>query len=297
MQNQWLQGHPVLISGVDKRLDTSLWHPSSFSKDFGLQRHELIDCSTGKVVRNQRMSKFWDGFENSSKRLLDKNGDPMMLKLKDWPQSEDFADILPDRYKNLMDSLPLKQYTHRNGQFNLASSLPDHFLRPDLGPKMYIAYGNAGEKHKRIGTTNLHLDMSDAINVMVYVGITNNCSENSDEWYVKEAFKVLEECGCDDRVYKKGEIPGAVWHIYHARDADAIRKMLREMDKEKGIPEINGSDPIHDQSHYLDKHHRDRLYKDYGVKGYAIAQCVGDAVFIPAGAPHQVLLSFFLNSE
>jgi hypothetical protein len=24
------------------------------------------------------------------------------------------------------------------------------------------------------------------------------------------------------------------------------------------------------------------------VKGWAIAQCVGDAIFIPAGAPHQV---------
>jgi lysine-specific demethylase 3 len=30
------------------------------------------------------------------------------------------------------------------------------------------------------------------------------------------------------------------------------------------------------------------LYKEYGVAGYAILQCLGDAVFIPAGAPHQV---------
>ena len=34
---------------------------------------------------------------------------------------------------------------------------------------------------------------------------------------------------------------------------------------------------------------RDRLHKEYGVTGYAIVQCLGDSVFIPAGAPHQVL--------
>ncbi|KAL3228804.1 hypothetical protein MRX96_023707 [Rhipicephalus microplus] len=33
---------------------------------------------------------------------------------------------------------------------------------------------------------------------------------------------------------------------------------------------------------------RDRLFREYAVKGYAVAQCLGDAVFIPAGAPHQV---------
>lgn len=49
-----------------------------------------------------------------------------------------------------------------------------------------------------------------------------------------------------------------------------------------------GSDPIHDQLVYLDSDLRQRLYREYGVKGWTIAQCVGDAIFIPAGAPHQV---------
>jgi [histone H3]-dimethyl-L-lysine9 demethylase len=47
-------------------------------------------------------------------------------------------------------------------------------------------------------------------------------------------------------------------------------------------------DPIHDQSFYLDEALRSRLLKQYNVRGYAIVQCLGDAVFIPAGAPHQV---------
>ena len=47
-------------------------------------------------------------------------------------------------------------------------------------------------------------------------------------------------------------------------------------------------DPIHDQQFYLDRKLRQRLADEYGVYGYPVLQCEGDAVFIPAGAPHQV---------
>lgn len=40
-----------------------------------------------------------------------------------------------------MDNLPLPEYTKRDGRLNLASRLPNFFVRPDLGPKMYNAYG------------------------------------------------------------------------------------------------------------------------------------------------------------
>ena len=52
--------------------------------------------------------------------------------------------------------------------------------------------------------------------------------------------------------------------------------------------EILGTDPIHDQLVYMDEEMRQRLQNEYGVKGWTIAQCEGDAIFIPAGAPHQV---------
>ena len=42
-----------------------------------------------------------------------------------------------------MDAFPLPMYTHREGMLNLASYLPDYCLKPELGPKMYIAYGSA----------------------------------------------------------------------------------------------------------------------------------------------------------
>lgn len=90
---------------------------------------------------------------------------------------EDFAELLPERFKDLMQALPLTEYTNRTGRLNLASWLPDFFVRPDLGPKMYNAYGSALFPTK--GTTNLHLDISDAVNFMVYVGIPQD--ENSED--------------------------------------------------------------------------------------------------------------------
>jgi lysine-specific demethylase 3 len=60
----------------------------------------------------------------------------MLLKLKDWPPGQDFSELLPTRFNDLMKALPLPEYTHRNGPLNLAVRLPEYFLRPDLGPKM-----------------------------------------------------------------------------------------------------------------------------------------------------------------
>ena len=39
----------------------------------------------------------------------------------------------------------------------------------------------------------------------------------------------------------------------------------------------------------VDKPSLDRQFpQEYGVRGWAIVQCEGESVFIPAGAPHQV---------
>lgn len=286
-QEQWKRGQPVMVSDVTKKLNLDLWQPSSFSRDFGEQKNDLVNCSNGNLVPKQAMRKFWDGFENITKRLKDEKGNPMLLKLKDWPPGGDFAEILPTRFADLMKNLPLPDYTHRDGRLNLASRLPDYFVRPDLGPKMYNAYGSAVDPAK--GTTNLHLDISDAVNVMVYVGIPK---DGPEETYIKAAFRAIDEAGCDiltrRRVRDKGELPGALWHIYSARDADKIRDLLNKITLEKGYRIEAHHDPIHDQNSYLDGPLRERLYREYGVEGYPIAQCLGDAVFIPAGAPHQV---------
>lgn len=51
------------------------------------------------------------------------------------------------RFDDLMDNLPLPEYTKRDGRLNLAARLPNFFVRPDLGPKMYNAYGKGIPDH------------------------------------------------------------------------------------------------------------------------------------------------------
>uniref|UniRef100_A0A4W5LXR7 Lysine-specific demethylase n=1 Tax=Hucho hucho TaxID=62062 RepID=A0A4W5LXR7_9TELE len=283
----WKQGQPVLVSGIHKRLKGCLWRPEAFSEEFGDQDVDLVNCRNCAIISDVKVRDFWDGFQIISKRLKGSDGQPMVLKLKDWPPGEDFRDMMPTRFDDLMENLPLPEYTKRDGRLNLASRLPNFFVRPDLGPKMYNAYGLIETEDRSVGTTNLHLDVSDAVNVMVYVGIPEGEGE-----HVKEVMSTIEEGDVDEmtkrRVYEAKEKPGALWHIYAAKDAEKIRELLRKVGEEQGQENPPDHDPIHDQSWYLDGVLRRRLYEEYGVQGWAIVQFLGDAVFIPAGAPHQV---------
>nr|XP_040029144.1 lysine-specific demethylase 3B isoform X1 [Gasterosteus aculeatus aculeatus] len=291
----WKQGQPVLVSGIHKRLKSELWRPDAFSREFGDQDVDLVNCRNCAIISDVKVRDFWDGFQVISKRLQDAEGQPMVLKLKDWPPGEDFRDMMPTRFDDLMDNLPLPEYTKRDGRLNLAARLPNFFVRPDLGPKMYNAYGLTSSEDRKVGTTNLHLDVSDAVNVMVYVGIPlieGDPGQEADINGRKEVMTTIEEGDVDEmtkrRVYEAKEKPGALWHIYAAKDAEKIRELLRKVGEEQGQENPPDHDPIHDQSWYLDQVLRRRLYEEYGVQGWAIVQFLGDAVFIPAGAPHQV---------
>uniref|UniRef100_A0A673FMV0 Lysine-specific demethylase n=1 Tax=Sinocyclocheilus rhinocerous TaxID=307959 RepID=A0A673FMV0_9TELE len=291
----WKQGQPVLVSGIHKKLKEKLWKPESFSQEFGDQDVDLVNCRNCAIISDVKVRDFWDGFQVISKRLQGGDGQPMVLKLKDWPPGEDFRDMMPTRFDDLMENLPLPEYTKRDGRLNLASRLPNFFVRPDLGPKMYNAYGLIYTEDRKVGTTNLHLDVSDAVNVMVYVGIPEGDGDHenkADRAGFKEVMQTIEEGDVDDvtkrRVYEAKEKPGALWHIYAAKDAEKIRELLRKVGEEQGQENPPDHDPIHDQSWYLDQTLRRRLYEEYGVQGWSIVQFLGDAVFIPAGAPHQV---------
>ncbi|XP_054708176.1 probable JmjC domain-containing histone demethylation protein 2C isoform X2 [Uloborus diversus] len=284
-QEQWKRGQPVIVADVSRNLDPSIWTPESFLEEFGDYKCDFINCACGTLLPNQPMRKFWEGFENTNKRMKGEDGAALTLKLVDWPPNDEFSELLPSRYDNLMKALPLPQYTHRDGIFNMASRLPDCFVQPDLGPKMYNSYGLSSSLGK--GSTNLHLDVSDAVNVLAYVSCAPDVKDELPEY-----MKALEDSGCDNlmklRVKEKGSKPGAIWHVFNARDADKIRDFLNKVSEERGVKLNPHHDPLHNQGWYLDEKLRARLYKEYGVEPYTIAQCYGDALFIPAGSPHQI---------
>ncbi|CAF1022376.1 unnamed protein product [Brachionus calyciflorus] len=280
----WHSKTPIVIKNINKNLDMNLWTPDSFSNEFGHLEIDLIDCRKNAIVKKASLKKFWDGFENLNERFVDEKSRPLILKLKDWPTTDDFKNLLPARYEDLMKNLPIKKFTHRSGVFNLASSLPDFFSVPDLGPKLYIAYSSADTPKE--GTTNLHVDISDAVNLMIYVGKDLTSGKNN------EMLKILNESKCNDEQINRfkidGERPGALWHIFKPDQADLIRSYLTIRNIEKGKKIKDQTDPIHDQLNYIDNKMLIELKENYNVEVYTIIQFLGDAIFIPSGAPHQV---------
>lgn len=99
------------------------------------------------------------------------------------------------------------------------------------------------------GTTRLHCDLCDAVNLMVF-------SEPADGT--------------------------ALWHIFKAEDAPKLREFIKD------VFNCTSTDPIHSQQFYLGPHHLADLKAQYGVVPFVIHQAVGEAIFIPAGCPHQV---------
>merc|ERR1711871_1703428 len=170
------------------------------------------------------------------------------------------------------------------GVLNLAKYFPRQYVPPDLGPKMYNAYGGHASWRGmdpttvKGGHTNLHCDVSDAVNVMVDVGFDDgeNDSDEEGEGHLLD----------DDELGPLAHQHGAIWDIYRWEDTDAILRLLHAVARERDVEITNN--PIHDQLFYLDDHLRGRLRDQYGVRGWRFVQRRGDAVFIPAGCPHQV---------
>lgn len=347
---------------------------------------------------------------------------PMMLKLKDWPPASKFEEELPRHGAEFICALPFKEYTHpRDGILNLAAKWPKELLKPDLGPKTYIAYGLPQELGRGDSVTKLHLDMSDAVNILTHtaeisltsqqckdisrlkqkhfaqdqreffgigipeenrktqsnrVGLKSRkrkqvnfqsrhakqkkeaeVSEASSEDHSTDGEKILagfsdteatqsnkeakfEEVAeaaesskgeivdnavveavlkkeDEDHNTKNGKIDsdecreneasphafgsfigsehcdgGALWDIFRREDVPKLQEYLgkhfHEFRHIHCSPVRQVIHPIHDQTFYLMEDHKRKLKEEYGIEPWTFVQKVGEAVFIPAGCPHQV---------
>ncbi|XP_030058985.1 putative JmjC domain-containing histone demethylation protein 2C [Microcaecilia unicolor] len=286
-QECWKQGQTVLVSSTHKKMNLNLWKAEYVSQDFGDQQGDLLNCKEG-TVSTTNLGEFWDGFEDVSKRQKLKNGEAVVLKLKDQPSGDDFKNMMPARYEDFFKSLPLPEYCNPEGKLNLASHFPGFFVRPDLGPRLCSAYGVVAAKDHEVGTTNLHIEVSDTLNVLVYVGVAKGNGVLSKTGVVKKFEEEdLDEC-LRKRLKDSSEVPGSLWHVYDIKDADKIREFLHKVAKEQCLEILPEHDPIRDQNWYLNKKLRQRLLEDFGVKSCSIVQFLGDAIILPAGALYQV---------
>ncbi|XP_047980581.1 lysine-specific demethylase JMJ25-like isoform X1 [Salvia hispanica] len=405
-QWHWSKGEPVIVSNV---LDTTFglsWEPMvmwrAIRQKTGDKRGTLFDVTALNCLDwcevDINIHKFFKGY---SEGRFDDYKWPQILKLKDWPPGNLFEELLPRHGAEFISCLPFKDYTHpRSGYLNLATKLPELSLKPDMGPKTYIAYGVAQELGRGDSVTSLHCDMSDAVNVLTHAeavalnpeqlldikklqedhakqdkremdgnakildgwegellnsenGISRlnrrTCSHDVDETNLRSETKELKACvigngntldaqsanretlmfeqkdsAMDDLLeaseagesgqneeyvkeeqgYKNTCMHGtvsesfqdpegaALWDIFRREDIPKLEEYTRKHFKEfrhifgKYLSQV--VHPIHDQTVYLTVEHKRKLKEEYGIEPWTFIQKVGDAVFIPAGCPHQV---------
>ncbi|KAH9483086.1 Lysine-specific demethylase 3A [Psilocybe cubensis] len=247
----WRKGLPLLVKNALPRFKLP-WTPQSFIERYGDKDCLVVECQSD-IVKKVTIKDFFGWFGKYGGRTE-------CWKLKDWPPTAEFKAAFPDLYEDFSNAVPVPDYVRRDG------------------PKMYNSMASSQEPGSK-GSTRLHMDMADALNIMLHA----EACEDGTEGY-------------------------AVWDLYRAEDSDLIRGFLK---KRFGQPSANGAigqsgansksagdksvasvmiglDPIHNQQFYLDVELRKALFDECGVKSIRIYQRPGDGVFIPAGCAHQV---------
>ncbi|KAH6822285.1 hypothetical protein C2S53_010683 [Perilla frutescens var. hirtella] len=375
-QWHWSKGEPVIVSNV---LETALglsWEPmvmwrafrriKSVDYDTLLFDMTAISCLDWCEV-DVNVHQFFKGYSEAySDTQFDKEGWPQILKLKDWHPSTLFEQLLPRHAIEFISCLPFKEYTHpQDGHLNLGTKLPPRSLKPDMGPRTYIAYGFNEELGRGDSVTKLHCDMSDAVNILTHLkgvtikpymlekikdvkakhaaqdqmetsgvvenGTKDDNEKNSEELLDTKVLNVDKESkenkseerelltkdphvlrqvhmDANDQVQLSGRKEdagskmssgslddaesGALWDIFRQQDVPKLEEYIKRHFNEfrhihgNLLPEV--IHPIHDQTIYLTLEHKKRLKEEYGIEPWTFVQRLGDAIFIPAGCPHQV---------
>ncbi|MFS8022300.1 putative transcription factor & chromatin remodeling &Metalloenzymes JmjC family [Helianthus anomalus] len=189
-------------------------------------------------------SKFFKGYTQG---IRQNDSQPKMFKLKDFPPKDNYEEVLPRHYDEFICALPLQEYTNpKTCVLNIAAKLPPNMNKPDLGPKSYIAYGNAQELGSGNYVTYLHCDIADAVNILVHIA----------------------EVSVSNMGVESEETGGALWDIFRREDVKELEKYLSNHREEFQYPCSCHIDKVYntilDQTFYLTLEHKRKLKAEHG---------------------------------
>lgn len=266
-QQHWRQGQPVLVSGLQQRLDGGLWGPESFRPPGGGQQEVEVTELRGQKRLRMGSARFWDGFTASAARPTPQPGVGELLKLEC-----SIADAQQCRAAHLSSAVPLPEYCAPRGRLNLTAHLHGQPGRRRLQPRLCASYG-IPPQDDTVGTKPLSVEAADSISIAVHAALGAPLQRDTED--VAEALtERLQVAGCR---------PAALWHVFRPEDAACLRDFLQTL-----RPGDAGDAALQLPAPYLHAQLRRRLREERGVSGYALLQCAGDAVLLPAGAPYQV---------
>ncbi|KAI3466663.1 hypothetical protein Pfo_023326 [Paulownia fortunei] len=172
----WSRGKPVIVKEVCDASAMTIWDPMVIWRGIKETAEEkmkdanrsvkavnCIDWTEITIELEEFMKGYFDG-------RVHENGQPQLLKLKDWPSPSASEEFLLYQRPDFISKLPLLEFIHSKwGLLNVAAKLPHYSLQNDVGPKIFISYGKVEEIGEGDSTDNLHLNMRDMVFLLVHM--------------------------------------------------------------------------------------------------------------------------------
>ncbi|KAL4266446.1 hypothetical protein AB1N83_005700 [Pleurotus pulmonarius] len=175
----WSSGYPIIVRNPPGlQLD---WSFEGLADQLGNDSCVVEDCENSSHRRKTTVRAFLQEMME-----LPESPHERVYKLKDYPPKSSFKTKHPLLAQDFQLALPAAAYTSDKGPLNITNYYPTNYTcTPDLGPKMYVAMANEFE-NDRHGSTRLHMDMADAVNIMAHGSATWHIFASQDSARLKE---------------------------------------------------------------------------------------------------------------